>query len=58
MQMLASPTPQSFTIDKEYVWLPDQYALPAQISCDVTCGDANDEFIPCFSYTRAEWAQP
>lgn len=58
MKILPSPTPQSFQITNEYVWLPDLYELPAQISYDVTCGDQNDQFLPCFSFTKAEWDSP
>ncbi|WP_423226810.1 cadmium-containing carbonic anhydrase [Candidatus Amarolinea aalborgensis] len=58
MKILPSPTPQSFQITNEYVWLPDLYELPAQISFDVTCGNQNDQFLPCFSFTKAEWESP
>lgn len=56
MQILPSPIPQSFKITDQYVWLPDIYTLPASISYDVTCGSETDEFLPCFSFTKAEWA--
>jgi hypothetical protein len=46
---------KSFKITTQYVWLPDIYNLPAQISYDVTCGSETDEFLPCFSFTKAEW---
>ena len=58
MQVLPSPIPQSFKITNQYVWLPTLYTLPAHISYDVTCGSETDEFLPCFSFTKAEWASP
>jgi hypothetical protein len=56
MQILSTPIPQSFKITDQYVWLPNMYTLPAEISYDVTCGSETDEFLPCFSFTKAEWA--
>ncbi|MEM9163685.1 MAG: hypothetical protein AAGC54_11540, partial [Cyanobacteria bacterium P01_F01_bin.4] len=58
VQILPSPIPQSFKITNEYVWLKDLHTLPVIISYDVTCGSDKDEFLPCFSFTRAEWASP
>ncbi len=58
MQNLSSPIPQSFKITNQYVWLPHIYALPARISYDVTCENERDEFIPCFSFTKAQWGSP
>ncbi len=58
MKILPSPTPQSIKISNEYVWLPTLYTLPVRIACDVTCGSQSDEFLPCFSLTRAEWGNP
>ena len=55
MKILPQPTPQSFDLTNEYTWLPDLYTLPAQISYDVVCNQETDEFLPCFSFTRAEW---
>jgi len=55
MEILSTPIPKSFKITNQYVWLPNLYKLPAQISYDVTCGSITDEFLPCFSLTKAEW---
>ncbi len=58
MKLLPTPIPSSFKITDQYVWLPELYTLPAQISYDVICGNETDEFIPCFSFTRAQWDSP
>jgi hypothetical protein len=58
MKILTSPPPKSFNITNEYVWLNDLHTLPIQITCDVTCRNEKDEFLPCFSLTRAEWDSP
>ncbi len=58
MKILTSPPPESFNITLEYVWLNDLYSLPIQITYDVTCGAEEDEFLPCFSLTKAEWDSP
>lgn len=58
MQVLPISIPKSFKVTNQYVWLPNLYTLPAEISYDVTCGKESDEFLPCFSFTRAEWNSP
>ncbi len=58
MQVLPNPIPRSFKITNQYVWLPTIYTLPATISYDVTCGSETDQFLPCFSFTKAQWASP
>ncbi|MEZ4776717.1 MAG: hypothetical protein R3D00_26310 [Bacteroidia bacterium] len=55
MQVLPTSIPQSFKITDQYVWLPNIYTIPAEISYDVTCNSETDEFLPCFSFSRAEW---
>ena len=61
--VLTKPIPASFTITDQYVWLPDLVGIPAvgdpaTIEYDVVCGSQTDEFLPCFSFTKAEWDSP
>lgn len=56
--VLPNPVPDTIGISDKYQWIQDRYALPAKISCEVICNDEKDEFLPCFSYTRAEWDSP
>lgn len=48
-------THPNLTITNQYVWLPKLVSLPAEISYDFKCNDVNDEFIPVYSYNKAEW---
>ncbi len=52
VKFLASVTLQ---ITNKYIWLPKEYTLPLKISLDVTCMNNDDEFLPCFSKTKAQW---
>lgn len=46
------------SIKKNYVWLQEEYTLPITFTCNVACHSQSDEFLPCFSQTRAQWASP
>jgi hypothetical protein len=45
----------SITISNTYVWLESVHSLPLEFSCTFVCNAHSDEFLPCFSKTRAEW---
>lgn len=58
MKIPISPPLKPFNITNQYVWLKDLYYLPIEITYDVTCGNEEDDFLPCFSLTKAEWDSP
>jgi uncharacterized protein (TIGR02996 family) len=47
-----------FHVTNQYLWVPQLNALPLGISFAVTCHSPEDEVLPCFSHTRAEWRSP
>lgn len=46
---------EKIDLENHYEWIPVLYELPAEISYDVTCNNIDDEFLPCFSFNKAEW---
>jgi uncharacterized protein (TIGR02996 family) len=47
-----------FHVTNQYLWVPQLISLPVNIRFDVTCRNAEDEVLPCFSRTRGEWGRP
>jgi hypothetical protein len=59
---LSNSTPStdiaSVTLSNRYVWLEQEYDLPLEFNCNFICHAETDEFLPCFSQTKAQWASP
>jgi len=47
-----------FHVTTQYLWVPQFIRLPVNISFEATCRSPEDEILPCFSHTRAEWGRP
>ena len=45
----------SVSISNQYIWLEKEYSLPLEFSCNFVCNAQSDEFLPCFSKTKAQW---
>ncbi len=47
-----------FHVTDHYVWVPQPCTPPVTVGFDVTCPSDQDEVLPCYSLTRAEWGSP
>jgi len=52
----SNAVPRAISISNKYIWIEKEYNLPLEFSCNFVCNANSDEFLPCFSKTKAEWA--